>query len=102
VGQPTRDAHERWVGAGGAPLARRYCARVVLCGMRLSAHTTSGDGCFAASSGMAVELASAAAGARAEGEVVCETRAVVEEEEAWATKALKGVLANDSDDHRRG
>jgi hypothetical protein len=53
------------MGTGGAPLASRNCARVVLCGVRLSAHTTSGDGCFAAGSGVAVELASAAATARA-------------------------------------
>jgi hypothetical protein len=98
----TRDAEEWWVGTSGALLARRNCTGVVLCGLRQSAHTTSRSECFAAGSRVAVELASAAAVARAEGEVVCKTRAVVEQEEAWTSKALEGVLANSSDDHRRG
>jgi hypothetical protein len=52
-----------------ALFARWYCARVVFREMRLGAHSASWEWCRAHRGGVAVELAPATAGTRAEGDV---------------------------------
>jgi hypothetical protein len=66
----------------GALFARWYCARVVFGEMRLGAHSASWEWCRPHRGGVAVELAPATAGARAEGEVFFDVATVVKEVES--------------------
>jgi hypothetical protein len=83
-----------------ALFARWYCARVVFREMRLGAHSASWEWCRAHRGGVAVELAPATAGARAEGDVFFDVATVVKEVEAGAANALDGVGTGEGDYHR--
>jgi hypothetical protein len=100
VSLPTADTHDGWVGTGVAFLARQDLARVASGVVSLGADGTDGVGSIASGCGVAAVLASAAASAWAEGDVVLQGAFVVEEVKARASNARQVFLADDDcEDH---